>query len=307
VSCAERGLRIAVAGARSRGDAEGDLRRLADLASQAAREHDPDLILLPETLAGPAHGPYELLRALARRHGCWVGGGFVAVRGSAATSVYALAEPGGATHLHDKDQPDPWEARSCVRGIDDGFCATDLGPLGLAAGTEWIRTRAARRLRAAGVRLVVGGASRRSWLAPEAPGRMARMVGVPAAVAQQAPPGRERTAAGATRPARSAGDSQIVDREGRVLALLGPDDGDGYVAAEVRLSDPDPLELVPDAEWTVHVTTSRRAGWAVQGMRGRTARRLRQRVRRLPSPRGPRRDLLAYNPPPAGPARGEIT
>ena len=70
------------------GEVDRNLRHVEDLVRQCAREHDPDLILLPESMttqsvfhpamrdvARPVDGePYELLRRLAREFGCIVGG-----------------------------------------------------------------------------------------------------------------------------------------------------------------------------------------------------------------------------------------
>ena len=50
-----------------------------------------------------------MLRRAAREHDCLVGGGFIAVRGADTRGTYALVEPDGAAHLHDKDQPSFWE------------------------------------------------------------------------------------------------------------------------------------------------------------------------------------------------------
>src|SRR5713226_1458058 len=123
-SARERTVRIAVIQlAVQLGEVERNLRHVEDLVGQAAREHHPDVILLPESMttpnvfspvmrqvARPVDGePYQLLRRLAREYGCFVGGGYLAVRSGDAYGTYVLAEPDGATHLHDKDQPSDWE------------------------------------------------------------------------------------------------------------------------------------------------------------------------------------------------------
>ena len=86
-------------------------------------------------------------------------GGFVAVRGGHAYGTFVLAEPDGAVHLHDKDIPTAWE-QNFYRGGDDAGtprCCTLDCTVGLMSGWEWARFRTARRVRAAGARVVLGG------------------------------------------------------------------------------------------------------------------------------------------------------
>ncbi|MFL5885620.1 MAG: nitrilase-related carbon-nitrogen hydrolase [Thermoleophilaceae bacterium] len=307
---------------------ERNLRHAADVAAQAAREHSPGLLLLPAALGGPVMysprtaatvrpvdgEPYALLRRLAREHGCVAGGGFLARRGAQARSVYLLAEPDGATHLHDQDQPSMWEAAYVTGGADDGFCSTPVGPIGLAVGLEWLRSRTARRLRGL-VRLVAGGAcwwSAPSWaparehaynvaLAREAPARIARLVGAPAAIAQQVGDvaGRTPLAPGAPWRTTLAGETQIADRDGRVLERLSARDGEGYVAAEVSLAEPEPepLDEVPDWLWLTPLPVGMQLAWRLQGLHGRLAYSRALRAGAFPWQSWPASDLHAYNPP----------
>lgn len=133
------------------GEVEANLTHLEDLVRQAAREHLPDAIFLPEsmtspnlyhrrmrTVARPVDGaPAQMLQRLAREYGCLVGGGFIAIRGNDARGTYVLAEPDGTMHLHDKDQPSFWENNYYSAGTDDGLMQTSLGPIGCANGFEW--------------------------------------------------------------------------------------------------------------------------------------------------------------------------
>jgi len=87
---------VAVQPALQIGDVEGNLRRCAELVSAAAKEHSPEAIFLPEAMTSPnaydrrmrsvaqplLGRPLQTLRQLARDHGCLVGGGFIAVRGT---------------------------------------------------------------------------------------------------------------------------------------------------------------------------------------------------------------------------------
>lgn len=306
---------------------ERNLRHVADVARQAAREHDPDLLVLPDGIttpnvyapamraaARPVDGePYELLRRIAREHACFVSGGFLAVRGGDVRSTHVLAEPNGATHLHDKDQPDLWESAYAAGGADDGFCSTPIGPLGLVGGLEWLRSRTAERLRGF-VRVLAGGASwppypdwwppRRdrgyaAALAREAAPRMARLVGAPAAVAHQVGrvSGHTPLAPGLRWRGELLGESQIVERDGRILARVTAADGEGYAAADVRLTEPAPLDAVPEGFWLALPPASMHASWLVQGAHGRFLYRRRHAARRFPWQALPERDLLAYNPP----------
>jgi len=314
------------------GAVERNLRHVEDMTAQAAREHEPDVILLPDCMTSPITysremlgiarqvdgAPYQLLRRLARTYSCWVGGGFVAVRGTDARATYVLAEPNGATHLHDRDQPTMWEANWFKGSYDDGFASTPLGPVGLVSGLEWIRTRTVQRL-AGWVRLLLGGSywwSYPDWgltrrlfmtrehdhvvqLAREAPARMARLVGAPAAIAQQVGQVRGRMPLAPFLPYRTelAGESQIVERDGRPLARLSASDGEGYVAARVRVADPEPLERRPAGFWLPTVPASFHWAWWLQGLHGRIRYARRRRAEGFPWQAWERRQLYPYNPP----------
>jgi predicted amidohydrolase len=297
------------------GDVARNLRRLEDLVVQAVREHDPDMVLLPEAMGGPAllsssvtgrsllpidGPPYELLRRAAREHGCWIGGGYLAIDNDGAPRhAYVLADPTGATHVHRKDRPDPWEASRVLGGVDDGFASTPIAPIGLVCGLEWLRPRTARRL-AGMVRLLAGGAAVPSFpLARvakaghtrEAVSRLARSVGAPAAVAHQVGP----THSG--RPASLQGESRIVDRDGSVLASLCASDGEAYVAADVRLAEPEPLEPAPHSFWwRPRPPVTARLGWRLTAAAGRSAYRVRRRASGDAGGQQPREPILAYNP-----------
>src|SRR4051794_4799402 len=151
-------------------DLDANLRHIEDIVGQAVREHGPDMVFLPEasampnvyhramrSVARPLDGaPFQLYKRLAREHGCLVGGGFIAIRGSDTRNTYCLAEPDGTVHLHDKDQPSMWENNYYSAGSDDGIFQTGAGPIGCAVGFEWTRSRTAARLRG-NVQLLAGG------------------------------------------------------------------------------------------------------------------------------------------------------
>jgi predicted amidohydrolase len=329
----ERTVRIAVIQlAVELGEVERNLRHVEDLVGRAAREHHPDIILLPESMttpnvfspvmrqvARPVDGePYQVLRRLAREYGCFVGGGFLAVRGGDAYGTYVFAEPDGATHLHDKDQPSDWENNYYIGGTDDGFCSTSLGPVGLANGYEWCRSRTASRLRGT-VNLLLGGScfpTFPSWrvtapwfmgreqywitaLCREMAGRMARCVGTAAAVAAHVGDVTFPTPIMPLIPwpTKMVGESQIVERDGRILARMAYEDGEGYVAADVRVAPPEPLDPVSPAFWMAPMPFGQHAAWQALNLQGRINYRRAKRGRKFPWQAWPSSNLPAYNPP----------
>jgi predicted amidohydrolase len=155
------------------GEVEQNLARVEDLIRDAHREHGAAVIVVPEGFttpnvyarvlrgtARPVDGqPLQMLTRLARELDCVLAGGFIAVRGRHTYGTFVLAEPDGAVHLHDKDIPTAWEQHYYVGGDDTGVvqCATLGCTVGLMSGWEWARFRTAGRVRAEGVRLVLGG------------------------------------------------------------------------------------------------------------------------------------------------------
>jgi hypothetical protein len=286
------------------GEVDANLAHVADLVGQAAREHDPDIIVLPESVTSPnvyhpsmrsvarpvAGHPFEVLRGLAREYGCLVGGGYIAVRGGDARGTYCLAEPDGSAHLHDKDQPSFWENNYYAGGSDDGVFDTSLGPLGCANGWEWGRSRTAARLRGR-VRMVVGGMHfpsfpswrlTRPWFigreeplligyGREMPVRMAKILGVPCAQPSHVGDVVMHTpmVPGLGWPTRLIGETHIVDADGRTLALMTYDDGEGYVAADVELGVPRPRDEVPETFWIGAITPAVHAVWLAGNLHGR--------------------------------------
>jgi predicted amidohydrolase len=286
------------------GEVEANLRHLEDLVTQAAREHHPDMIFLPEAMtspnlydrrmrqvARPVDGaPARMLRRLAREFGCLVGGGFIAVRDGDARGTYVLAEPDGRVHLHDKDQPSFWENNYYAAGADDGLAETSLGPIGLANGFEWGRTRTVVRLRGR-ARLLAGGMHfpsfpqwrlTRRWFwdrdhqallqyARETPPRMARLLGVPAVHPSHVGDFVMRTplVPGLGWPSICVGETQIADADGVTLGRMGYEDGEGYIAADVTLDEPRPRDPVPAGFWNSLLPVSVHVVWQVGNLHGR--------------------------------------
>ena len=327
-----RTIRVAaIQPALRRGDVEWNLRRCEDLVREAAREHSPDVVILPEaftspnvyhpdlrSVAVPVDGaPYQMLRGLARELGCSVGGGYLAKRGADTRNTYVLADPDGTTNLHDKDEPSVWEYAYYTRGTDDGVFSHPLGTVGLACGFETSRSRTARRMVAAGVNLVLGGCCwpaypkwvfPRGWFnrdqeyyrlwAADTTRNLARAVGAPTALAWHVGEIRGNTPAmpGVPWTTMMTGETQIAERDGTVLARLAYEDGEGYIAADVQVADPAPVDLVPGGFWirpqpvTIHVV------WHYMKQHGRLRYKLDKALHRFPWQDLPRHDIANHNP-----------
>lgn len=288
------------------GEVERNLAHLRDLIANAAREHHPDAIFLPEAMtspnaydrrmrrvARPVDGaPLALLRESAQEFGCVVGGGFIAVRGQDARGTYAVCEPDGAIHLHDKDQPSFWENNYYGPGKDDGVMQTTaLGPIGCANGFEWGRTRTVRRM-VGRIGMLAGGMHfpsfpdwriTRKWFmdrdhqallqyARETPPRMARLLGVPAVHPSHVGPFEMETLLMPGVPWRSmcVGETAICDADGVVLDRLAFEDGEGWIAADVTLEDdPRPRDPCPPGFWNSLLPVSVHGVWHLGNVHGR--------------------------------------
>jgi predicted amidohydrolase len=298
------------------GAVEANLRRVDGLIRDAHRAHSPDVVLVPEAATSPnvyadvllgaprpVDGPLlALLRGLARELDCVIGGGGLAVRGRHAYGTYVLAEPDGSAHLHDKDIPTAWEQHYYRGGDDDGVVACRaLGTtVGLMSGWEWARTRTSRRVRDGGVGLVLGGMCWPSfptnWPGPlgrwmhheharwraqcrDLPGQVARITGVPVAHAAHVGPvsGATPLVPGLRWPTTLLGESQICDRDGTVLARLTFEDGEGHVAADVEVRDPEPRDALPGRYWIPALSPLSQVAWHGLNAHGRLRYAVRHR------------------------------
>ncbi len=296
------------------GQVEENLLRIEDLIRDAQREHSAEVIVVPEGFttpnvyakvlrdaARPVDGqPLQMLTRLARELECTLAGGFLAVRGEDAYGTFVLAEPDGALHLHDKDIPTAWEQNYYVGGDDAGVvqCATLGCAVGLMSGWEWARFRTAERVRAGGVRLVLGGMCWPSmplnWRGPlrpwtkrehaiwrrqarELPGQVARLTGVPVAHASHVGPVRGETplAPGIAWATQMLGESQICDRDGTVLARLTLEDGEGHASADVELETPAPMDQIEDRFWIPRMTLTTHVAWHAMNTHGALSYKLR--------------------------------
>ena len=297
------------------GQVEQNLARVEDLIRDAHREHDPEVIVVPEGFttpnvyakvlrgtARPVDGqPLQMLTHLARELDCVLAGGFVAVRGGDTYGTFVLAEPDGAVHLHDKDIPTAWEQHYYVGGDDPGVVAVRDARLrrrpdvGLGVGSISHGRAGARRGREAragwhvlavdaaqlaGAAALVGTSRARDLASPGAraarPGRAPD--GVPVAHASHVGPGAGRNSAGPRHPLarpQMLGESQICDRDGTVLARLTLEDGEGHVAADVALEAPAPLDAIQDRFWIPKMTLTTHVAWHAMNTHGALSYRVR--------------------------------
>jgi predicted amidohydrolase len=298
------------------GAVEDNLARLEELIRDAAREHNPRVVTVPEaasspnvysrllrTVARPVDGaPMQLYRRLARELDVVVGGGFLARRGDDVYGTYVLAEPDGRAHLHDKDIPTMWENNYYTGGDDPGLTTLFTVPVGVACGWEWARMGTAARLRGR-VQLLLGGmcwpsyplnwpglagrwAAREHELqlqhARELPRQMARLIGAPVVMPSHVGPIDFDTplAPGVPWKTIMVGETQIVERDGTILTRLTAEDGEGHVCAEVNLDAPEPVDPLGRRYWIAPLSVSTRAAWTATNTHGALKYRAMRALRR---------------------------
>ena len=313
------------------GELEWNMKRCEDLVRAAAQEHNPQVIILPEAftcpnvfdkrlrgMAAPVDGaPYQMLVNLARELGCSVGGGFLAKRGGDTRNTYVLADPDGTTNLHDKDEPSVWEYNYYTRGTDDGVFTHRLGTVGLACGWETARSRTARRMVGAGVNLVLGGCCwpayptwvfPRGWFnrdmqyyrlwAADTTRNFARLVGAPTAFAWHVGPVHSGTPAMPGIPWNTimTGETQIAERDGTILARMTYEDGEGSIAADVRIAEPAPVDPIPSGFWVRPQCFSIHFVWHYMKNHGRLRYPIDKALGRFPWQEWPDYDIPNHNP-----------
>ena len=263
------------------GDVQSNMNQAEDLVRKAMRK-GAQWVILPEgfTSASAFHPvmfeviePFDgaalrMLRKLAREGNAVIGGSFLARREQHVYNTFVLAFPDGSVMHHDKDLPTYWENCFYRGGNDDGVLPTPIGPVGSVLCWEFIRSGTARRLLNK-VNMVVGGSC--WWTLPDdadpdnplhatnlrmwqqAPPRLARMLGVP--VVHGAHVGKFEGYFSPELPdvpynSSYLGQAMIVDENGKVLASMEQDGGEGIVAASVRLPKaPAPSEQIPEKFW----------------------------------------------------------
>jgi predicted amidohydrolase len=296
------------------GDIEYNLERAGLLLEEGFRR-GCEMVILPEFFttgvafhtvmleaALPLQGEaLHLLVDAAVKHGGYAGGSFIASRGGENYNTFVLAFPDGSYATHDKDQPTMWENCYYLPGEDDGILDTPLGPVGVAMCWELVRTRTVHRLRGK-VDLLVGGSC--WWTVPdraiplpgkgsahrrnveimkETPSRMARLLGVPVVHAAHAGDFQASMPLLPGLPYRSyyLGETVVTDAEGRVLARLSREDGEGLAVADIEVGRKKPGEEVPPGFWIPRLPALIRAAWWYQNLHGRLYYRRASRSRRL--------------------------
>jgi predicted amidohydrolase len=287
-------IRVAAIQMRAKvGDVASNLGRAESLVREAFRQ-GAAWVILPEffTSSGafapsmlsawlPLEGPaLELLRKLAREHNGVVGGSFIAKSGHDCFNSFLLVFPSGQYYRHDKDLPTMWESCYYIGGSDDGVLATPAGPVGAALCWELIRSQTARRL-VGKVNFVVAGSCWRDMRLPvpprladdqarlqnfvrQAPGDLARRLGVPVMHAAQAGDFEGLTLGDETVPfvSRFLGETQITDGLGNVLARLACEDGEGVITAEITPGRVEgELAAIPQGFWTVELPATTLQAW----------------------------------------------
>jgi N-carbamoylputrescine amidase len=243
----------------------------------SAAAFTPSMLSAWLPLEGPA---LELLRKLAREHDGVVGGSFIAKSGKDCFNSFLLVFPNGQYYRHDKDLPTMWENSYYIGGSDDGVLATPAGPVGAALCWELIRSQTVRRL-VGEVNFVVGGScwwdlrlpvppeyandqARLRNLLRQAPGDLARRLGVPVVHASQAGEFEGLTPGNETVPyvSRYLGEAQITDGHGNVLARLAYEDGEGVVTADIAPGRVEgDLAPTPEGFWTAELPSNTLHRW----------------------------------------------
>jgi predicted amidohydrolase len=281
-------------------------RRLASEAFQDGAK----MVILPEfftsamgfhpkmlNVVRPIHGePWKLLNQLAKQYNGIIGGSFIAFRENLGFNTFVLAFPDGTTYYHDKDQPTMWENCYYIGGKDDGVFETKIGNIGVALCWEFVRSRTATRLLKR-VNLVVGGSC--WWTIPEkslpqlpgipetsskthernveimreTPSRFARILGVPVVHAAHAGNFLGEMPLIPDFPYKSyyLGETQIVDRKGKILARLTGDDGEGIIMRDISLEEKcNPSESIPNRFWIPDMPEELDQAWNLLNSHGKT-------------------------------------
>ena len=105
----------------------------------------------------------------------------------------------------------------------------------------------------------------------EIPGRFARLVGVPVVHAAHAGEfdGGLPLAPGFPYRSYYLGETQILDGAGRILARMRHEDGEGFVSAELDLTEKHgPREPLPAGFWIPSLPRAFRRLWTIQNLHG---------------------------------------
>ena len=107
----------------------------------------------------------------------------------------------------------------------------------------------------------------------QTPGRFARLLGVPVVHAAHAGELEGGLPLVPGFPYRSCylGETQIVNSEGRILARMRREDGEGFVSAELDLTEKHgPGETLREGFWIPNLPPAFRLMWTLQNLHGRS-------------------------------------
>jgi predicted amidohydrolase len=258
------------------GDVDANLAS-AERLVRGAFEKGAEMVILPEFFTSamaynpkmleavcPIDGkPMQLLKSLAKEYKGIVGGSFIALRDENAYNSFVLAFPDGNIFIHDKDYPSYEENRYYIGGQDDGILDTPVGSVGVALCMEFVRSATANRMLGK-VDIVVGGSC---WwtdnpynpadsislsILKEIPMKFARMLGVPIVHASHIGTVDHYSDSDLSTPRKRVylGETQIVDRTGKILSRMSYEDGEGVILADVTLVEIKVShEAIPDRFW----------------------------------------------------------
>jgi len=285
-----------------------NLSQVEKLIDEAGR-HGAKIIALPEFFTTqiiyderlfacslpPKNMALDLLIAKAAQYDAQIGGSYLEMRNGDVYNTYVLVESNGTVHRHDKDLPTMVENAFYIGGDDDGQFQTAQHRVGIAMCWEMIRTQTAHRLRGKVDLLMTGshwwGAPDWSFFASQhekyysqsldfmhiTPGKLAGMVGAPLVHAGHAGtlegrilvvPGTQMTSQGNT---HLAGETQIIDQHGKIIAHRHRDLGAGIVTADIEIGAVPPKLDIPNRFWIPEKLGLYRLFWWHQNACGKGA------------------------------------
>lgn len=293
------------------GDVAVNLERIESLCREALSK-DAKLIALPEFFTSrvvydpqvqtavlpPDNEAVDLMKSLANKHECWIGGSMLIAEGDDVYNRYHFVEPDGTIHRHDKDLPTCWENASYGPGKpgDDGAFDTGMGGVGVAVCWELIRTQTVKRL-IGNIDVAVTGshwwsfpdnwgslasgalassAQYNRYLSENAPVEFARRLGVPVLqslhcgkITSGFPliPGTSLTVPYDT---EFFGYTQIIDAHGHVLAQRQAQEGPGVVVAEIETGAIEPVVPIEKRFWIPNLELMLKLYWHHQNACGRS-------------------------------------
>ncbi len=291
------------------GDVPTNLERVEALCRKSILK-DAKLIALPEfftsrvpfdeqayeAVLSPENEAVDLLKHLAAKHECWIGGSMLIADEDDVYNRYHFVEPDGTIHLHDKDLPTMWENAFYAPGKDSGTFETNIGGVGAAVCWELIRTQTIRRLigkvdvamtgnhwwsKPDNWGTLIDNAFSAIWqysryLSENAASEFARRLGVPVLHASHCGkfstdfmliPGVSTTVPYNT---EFVGCTQIVDAHGHILAHRQAQEGPGIVTAEISLGAIEPLLPTEEKFWVPELALAMKLYWHHQNLCGKS-------------------------------------